>query len=224
MRHDIVRNPMGMVQFHMDRGDSVTAEAGSLVFLRGNIETETTMRKGGLLRALKTNVLGGESFFVNTFVAHEDGCELGLTGNHLGDLEAIPVDRELIVQAGAYVASVGSVTLDTKWQGFSKGVLGTKLFMLKTSGRGSLFVNALGGIVKIDLGGDRMILDNYQLVAMDSGLRYRVVRHGRLKTTILGGEALVLEITGSGPVYFQTKNMMDVARAIAPFLPRVRMQ
>ena len=223
MRHEIIKNPMGMVQFHLDKGESVTGEAGAMVYMKGNVETQTTVRRGGLFKAVKASVLGGETFFVNRFVAREDCCLLGLTGNRLGDLGVIPVTEELIVQSGAFVASTGSLELDTKWQGFSKGIFGTNLFMLKTSGSGNLFVNGLGGIVRIDLkGGERMILDNYQLVAMDAHLKYRITRHGNFKTTIFGGEALVLDISGTGTIHIQTKNMMELARALAPFMPKSR--
>ena len=92
----------------------MTAESGALVFMRGDIETKTGMRRGGFLNTLKTAALGGESFFVNRFVAHGDGCTLGLTGSMLGDIEIIRVDEEFIVQSGAYVASTEELTLDTK--------------------------------------------------------------------------------------------------------------
>ncbi len=113
---------MGLIQFSMNKGDKVTAEAAALVFIRGEIETITRMRKGGFLKSLKAAALGGESFFVNEFVAHEDNCTLGLTGNLLGDIEVIPVNEEYIVQSGAFVASTSDLTLDTKWQGFTKGI------------------------------------------------------------------------------------------------------
>lgn len=105
MEYEIVKNPMGLIQFSMNKGDKVTAEAAALVFIRGEIETITRMRKGGFLKSLKAAALGGESFFVNEFVAHEDNCTLGLTGNLLGDIEVIPVNEEYIVQSGAFVAS-----------------------------------------------------------------------------------------------------------------------
>jgi uncharacterized protein (AIM24 family) len=40
-------------------------------------------------------------------------------------------------------------------------------------------------------------------------IQTRVMKFGGLKTTILGGEGLVTEITGPGSVYFQTKNIED---------------
>ena len=223
MDYEILKNPMGLIQFTLNKGEKVTAEAAAMVFIRGNIQTETKMRKGGFLKSLKTAALGGESFFVNEFIANEDNCTLGLTGNTLGDIEVIHITEEFIVQSGAYVGSTGELTLDTKWQGFTKGVFGTNLFMLKTVGIGDMFVNAWGGIIKKELkNGEKMILDNYQLVAMTANASYRVTRHGGLKTTIFGGETLVIEITGPGTVYIQTKNIMEFVRAIIPFLPKNR--
>ena len=212
---------MGLIEFTLNRGEKVTAEAAAMVFMRGNIITETRMRKGGFLKSLKAAALGGESFFVNEFIAQEDGCTLGLTGNMLGDIEVIPVTDEFIVQSGAFVGSSGDLTLDTKWQGFTKGIFGSNLFMLKTVGSGDMFVNAWGGIIKKELqSGEKMILDNYQLVALSATADYRVTKHGSLKTTLFGGDALVIEIIGPGTVYLQTKNIMEFARALIPFLPK----
>lgn len=221
MEYEIVKNPVGLVEFTLNRGDAVTAEAGAMVFVQGPVRTETRMRKGGLLKSLKAAAFGGESFFVNEFVAEEDGCRLGLTGNMLGDITVIDVDREFIVQSGSFVCSTTDLTLDTKWQGFSKGIFGSNLFMLKTVGTGKMFVNAWGGIIAKKLEhGERMILDNYQLVALTTTADYRVAKHGSLKTSLFGGEALVLEIMGPGTVYIQTKNVMEFARALIPFLPK----
>ena len=223
LKYEIMKNPMGLIEFTLNCGEKVTAEAAAMVFMRGDIITETRMRKGGFLKSLKAAALGGESFFVNEFIAQEDDCTLGLTGNMLGDIEVIPVTDEFIVQSGAFVGSSGDLTLDTKWQGFTKGIFGSNLFMLKTVGTGDMFVNAWGGIIKKELAsGEKMILDNYQLVALSATADYRVTKHGSLKTTLFGGDALVIEIVGPGTVYLQTKNIMEFARALIPFLPQRR--
>ncbi len=221
MKYEVTKNPMGLIQFTMNRGEKVTAEAAAMVFIRGHIETETRMRKGGFLKSLKAAAFGGESFFVNEFTAQEDNCTLGLTGNMLGDIEPIRIDREFIIQSGAFVCSTGDLTLDTQWQGFTKGIFGSNLFMLRTVGTGDMFVNAWGGILKMELeAGERMIVDNYQLVALSATADYRVAKHGNLKTTLFGGEALVIEVVGPGTIYLQTKNIMEFVRALIPFMPR----
>ena len=221
MQYEILKNPMGLIEFTLNKGEKVTAEAAAMVYIRGDILTETKMRKGGFLKSLKAAALGGESFFVNEFIAQEDSCKLGLTGNMLGDIEVIKVDEEFIIQSGAFVGSTGDLTLDTKWQGFTKGIFGTNMFMLKTIGSGEIFVNAWGGILETKLqAGEKMIIDNYQLVALSSTASYRVTKHGNFKTTLFGGEALVMEIIGPGTVYIQTKNVMEFVRALLPFLPK----
>ncbi|MXY60958.1 MAG: TIGR00266 family protein [Cenarchaeum sp. SB0665_bin_23] len=221
MKYDIVHNPVSMVDFVLNWNESVTAEAGAMVYMRGDINTKTRTRKGGLFKTFKSKVLAGESFFVNEFTAKEDNCGLGITGAVLGDIQVIQADEEYIVQSGAYIASTGTITLDTKWQGFTRGIFGNNLFMLKTIGKGDVFVTGWGGIRKVVLKqGENMILDNYQLVAMSGTIEYKIKKHGSLKTAILGGEVLVIEIHGPGVIYYQTKNLMAFARVLSPIMPK----
>jgi len=213
---------MGLLRINLNKDEKITAEAGAMVFIQGDIETKTRMRKGGFLKSLKISLLGSESFFVNDFIAHDDNAVLGLTGAQLGDIEHIPVspDRGYIVQSSAFVASSSGITLDTKWQGFKKGIFGSNLFMLKANGEGDLFVNVYGAIISYDLkDGEKFTIDNYQLVALTDDAKYNVKKHGGYKTAIFGGEALVIEITGPGRVYYQTKNFRDWIKLIQKFLP-----
>jgi uncharacterized protein (TIGR00266 family) len=212
MEHQIVKNPMSMVEFRMNKGEKITAEAGAFVFLKGNIEIKTKMREGGFLKSLKLKALGAESFFVNDYVAQEDGCVLGLTGPPVGDIVQISLHGNgYIIQSGSFIASTPGIDLDTQWQGFTKGIFGSELFMLKAIGTGEIFVNAYGGIIQKQLvNGEKMVLDNYHLVALSLDANYKVMKLGGMKTTILGGEGLVTEITGPGLVYFQTKNLKEL--------------
>lgn len=212
MQFQILNNPMSILEVHMGKGESITAEAGALVFMKGNIEIKTRMR-GGFLKTVKVSLLGNESFFVNDYVANEDGCILGLTGPPVGDIIEIPIDGNngFIVQSGSYIASTPGVDIDTKWQGFTKGIFGSEIFMLKATGNGKVFCNAYGSIIRKELaGGEKMILDNYHLVALSQNSEYRVTKFGGLKNTILGGEGLVTEIVGPATIYFQTKNLKEL--------------
>ncbi|HSA98959.1 MAG TPA: TIGR00266 family protein [Candidatus Nitrosotenuis sp.] len=212
MQFQILNNPMSILEVHMGKGEIITAEAGALVFMKGNIEIKTRMR-GGFLKTVKVSLLGNESFFVNDYIAGEDGCVLGLTGPPVGDIIEIPIDEGngFIVQSGSYIASTSGVDIDTKWQGFTKGIFGSEIFMLKATGSGKVFCNAYGSIIKKQLtAGEKMILDNYHLVALSQDSEYTVTKFGGLKNTILGGEGLVTEITGPATIYFQTKNLKEL--------------
>lgn len=211
MQYKILKEPMAMLEIQLNNNEQVTAEAGSMVYLKGNVEIKTSTRSGGgLFNKLKVAALGSQSFFVNNYIAHEDNCFIGLTGPPIGDVVRMSIHSEcgLIVQSGAYIASSTGVILDTQWQGFKKGIFGNGLFMLKANGDGDLFVNAFGGIIQKDLqNNEKMILDNHHLVALSENSKYRIMEFGGLKTTVLGGEGLVTEITGPGSVFFQTKNI-----------------
>jgi uncharacterized protein (TIGR00266 family) len=211
MQYLILKEPMAILDIQMSSGEKITAESGAMVYMKGDIEIKTRTREGGFFKKVKVTALGGESFFVNDYVARGD-CSIGLTGPPLGDIMRLDVKpgNGFIVQSGAYVASTQGVLLDTQWQGFTKGLFGSEFFMLKATGQGDLFLNAYGGIIHKELAtGEKMTIDNYHLVALSDQATYRVTKVGGMKTTILGGEGLATEVTGPGSIYFQTKNIRE---------------
>lgn len=212
MEFQILKNPMSILEVNLNKDESITAEAGALVFMQGEIQIDTKMRSG-ILKTVKVSLLGNESFFVNKYTAKHDGCVLGLTGPPVGDIVEISINNDagFIIQSGAYIASTLGVEIDTKWQGFTKGIFGSELFMLKATGEGKVFCNAYGGIIQKNiLTGDTFVLDNYHLVALSIDSEYEVTKFGGLKNTILGGEGLVTKISGPATVYFQTKNLKEL--------------
>jgi uncharacterized protein (TIGR00266 family) len=211
MQYQILKEPMAILEIQMNSGEKITAESGAMVYMKGDIEIKTRTREGGLLKKIKVTALGGESFFINDYIAHGD-CSIGLTGTPLGDIVRLDVrpGSGFIVQSGSYVASTPGVLLDTQWQGFTKGLFGSEFFMLKATGQGDLFLNAYGGIIHKQLApGEKIMIDNYHLVALSDQATYSVTKVGGMKTTILGGEGLATEVTGPGSLYFQTKNIRE---------------
>jgi len=211
MQYQILKEPMALLDVQLSAGEKITAESGAMVYIKGDVEIKTRTREGGFLKKLKVTALGGESFFVNDYVARGN-ASIGLTGPPLGDIIRIEIQPSsgFIVQSGSYVASTSGVMLDTQWQGFTKGLFGSEFFMLKATGQGEIFLNAYGGIIERRIEKDeRLLLDNYHLVALSESAIYKVIKVGGMKTTILGGEGLATEIIGPTTVYFQTKNIRE---------------
>jgi uncharacterized protein (AIM24 family) len=67
----------------------------------------------GFFKKLKVTVLGGQSFFVNSYIAHEDNCFIGLTGPPIGDIVRMSINDEngLIVHSGTYIVSSTGICL-----------------------------------------------------------------------------------------------------------------
>ena len=151
-----------MLDIELARDEQVTAEAGSMVYMKGDIEIKTRTQKGGFFKKLSISALGQETFFVNDYIAHGDTCILGLTGPQLGDIWRMVANpgTGFMIQSGSYICSTPDIQLDTEWQGFKKGLFGTGLFMIKVSGVGDVFLNAYGGVVQKELlAGEKIIIE-----------------------------------------------------------------
>ena len=213
MRYEIKYKPSySMLVVNLEQGETITAEAGALTYMDPNIEVHTRKREKSLLGSLGLAIIGRQSFWVNDYTASEGAGELGLVSAPVGDIEMLEIkpDQGYVIQKAAYVASTQNVDLDVQWEGFTKGLFGQGLFMIRVSGSGNLFINTFGAIDKHTLKpGQSMIVDNFHLVAFSSTCNYKVTKFGGLKETLLGGEGLVTNITGPGDIYIQTKNLKE---------------
>jgi len=184
--------------------EEVIAETGAMVYMK-NVELRTEMR-GGLFGGLKRVFLGGESFFLNRFYSKGKGL-LGLAPPYSGDIIHIPLSGKIYAQSGAFLASNPEINIDTKWGGARTFFAGEGLFLLKPEGSGDVFLSSFGGIEKIELKNESLVVDTGHIVAFEDGLNFSVKRVGGLKTTILSGEGLVAEFKGSGNVWILTRSI-----------------
>lgn len=227
MKYEIRYKPSySMLVVTLETGETITAEAGAMTYMSPSVDVRTRMREKSFLGTLGLTFLGRQSFFVNDYSATSGSGEAGFVSAPVGDIEVLQVSstQGYIIQKASYVASTKDVNLDIQWQGFTKGLFGQGLFMIKVSGNGMLFINTFGAIDKHTLkAGEKMIVDNFHLVAFSDTCPYRVTKFGGLKETLLGGEGLVTEITGPGDVYIQTKNLKEFVDWLWTLLePRVQ--
>lgn len=201
-----------LLVIHLNPNESVLAEAGAMTYMSPNVEIRTRMRQRGILETFGLSILGRQSFFVNDYTARGGPGEVAFVSAPVGDIEHIKISpsRGYVIQKASYVASTQNVDLDIQWQGFTKGIFGQGLFMIKVTGYGDLFINTFGAIDRHILKpNQRLIVDNFHLVAFSDTCQYRVTKFGGLKETLLGGEGLVTEVTGPGEVLIQTKNLRE---------------
>jgi len=213
MKYEIKYKPSySMLVVSLEKGETITGEAGAMTYMDTTIEPHTRKREKSLLGSLGMSIIGRQSFWVNDYAAVAGPGEVGLVSAPVGDIETLEVkpNQGYIIQKSAYLASTQDVDLDIKWEGFTKGLFGQGLFMIKVTGNGMLFINTFGAVDKHTLrSGQTIIVDNFHLVAFSDACKYKVTKFGGLKETLLGGEGLVTQITGPGDVYIQTKNLKE---------------
>ncbi len=209
MRWEVVCKPSySLLKVYLESpGEELTAEPGAMAVMRGPVRIKT--HTGGIGRALMRAIAGGESVWLNTFIA-EGPSEVWIAPKFPGDISYFQLDgsNPLIIADTSYLASHGNVSISVAWRGF-KGLLagGGGLVWLKAEGVGGVWVSSYGGIERIDLApGERTIIDNFHFVAMTQSVRWKVRKFGGLKSAILGGEGLVMEVEGPGTVYVSTRS------------------
>ena len=220
MEHEILCKPdFAAIRIRLADGESVMAEPGAMVAMDGNVNIKTAA-KGGVLKGLKRAVMGGESFFMNTFTAEGAPGGVYLAPGVPGDLQHIELDGgPFYCQSGAYVASAPSIEVDSKWGGAKTFFGGEGIFMLQCMGMGDLWFSSFGAIHEVELEGS-YIVDTGAIVAFESSLDFKVKSVGGLKSLAFSGEGLVCEFTGRGRLYLQTRQPAGFIDWINPFRPK----
>jgi uncharacterized protein (TIGR00266 family) len=225
MQFDLKYRPAhSLAVVHLEAGETIRAEASAMIGMSANIRVQTSgpmdRARGGLLGGLRRAVLGGETFFTNTFTATGAPGEVMLAPSLTGDMVVHPLaGGDLFIQGSSYVAAPDSVRLDTRWQGFKGFLSGETMFFLHATGQGPVLVNAFGAIETIDLDGE-LIVDTGHLVAFTGGIDYEVATATRgLIASWLSGEGLVLRVFGRGRLYVQSRNPAEFGSAVGRLLP-----
>ena len=220
MRTEILYRPSySLAVIQLNDGESILTEAGAMVSMSPTIDIQTSAR-GGILKGLARSLLGGESFFMNTFRASRGAGELTLAAALPGDLIQMELQGEMLIQSGSYLASAPDIRIDTKWGGARSFFAGEGLFLLKASGQGPILISSYGAIHEKPLAaGERYVVDTGHIVAFDGTTSYQVRKVGGLKSTIFGGEGLVAEFAGPGRVFLQSRSPGAFLNWLIPQLP-----
>lgn len=195
------RPDFAFLTVQLPAGKTLKVEASAMATMDTSLVMKTKLR-GGLGRFLT-----GESLFVNEFTAENVPGEIGIAPAAPGDLAHVYLRGETIfLQNSAFVACDPAVTLETKWQGFTKGFFsGESFFLVRASGEGDLWFNTYGGLIELDIDGD-YVVDTGNIVAFTDGLEYEIGRIGGYKSLFFSGEGLVCRFRGKGRVWVQTRS------------------
>ena len=201
--------------------EEIQVEGGAMVGMSPDIQMETHAR-GGILKSLSRAVLGGESFFINTYKGKNSGDQILLAPALPGDIAVVELNNQtMLVQSGSYIASSDGIDVNTKWTG-AKTFFGKEgAIMLKISGTGTLIVSSYGAIHPMKLAaGEKYVVDTGHLVSFDESVDYHIKKVAGWKSTILSGEGLVAELTGPGNINIQSRSQSAFLAWLIPQIPK----
>ena len=222
MRTEVLYRPaFAMASVTLDPSEEIRVEAGSMVSMTHGITLDTKMQ-GGFLKSLARSVLGGESFFINTYRAPAQGGRLLLAPARPGDLFVLDLAGEtLMVQSGSFVASGMGIEVDTGWGGAKTFFASEGFILLRAAGTGTLILSSYGAIHDMSLqAGEQVTIDTGHLVAFTEGMSFNVRSVGGLRSTLFSGEGLVVDLAGPGRLLMQTRSQDAFISWLIPHLPQ----
>jgi uncharacterized protein (TIGR00266 family) len=212
----------------LEPGETFVSEAGAMYRASPNMEISIESRKKkdeGMWGAFKSGIkamFAGESFFLSSYTTNDgQSGEVGLAPTHQGEVRSVKVGPDVwICSGGSYLGSSGGITLDTQYQGLTKGMFSKEgLVFVQASGEGDLLVNGFGRISSVDVSGG-ITIDNGHLIAFTEGLEYTISKAGSgWISSMMSGEGLVMNFRGQGKVLVQSHDPSRLGGVLGPMLP-----
>jgi len=224
MKYEIIGEPYPAVVCHLQRGEQMKTEKGSMVWMDPVMNMETNTGGGGGIGKMFGRVLSGESMFQNVYTAQADGM-IAFGSSFPGQILPIQIQpgQDFIAQKMAFLASEMGVALDTFFsQKLSGGFFGGEGFIMqRLSGQGMVFLECDGSLVRYELApGQSMVVDTGNVLGFTGDVSLRVEKIKGVKNVMFGGEGLFNTVlTGPGTIYLQTMPLANIADVIAAHMP-----
>ncbi len=221
MRYEIVGGSFPVVVCHLNSGEQMITEKGSMVWMSPNMQMET---RGGGLGKMFSKAFSGESMFQNIYTANGDGM-VAFGSSFPGQIKPITIGpgHEMVLQKSAFLAAEAGVELSIHFnRKLGAGFFGGEGFIMqRLSGSGTAFVEIDGELVEYMLKpGQKLVVDTGNVAGYELGVQMDIQQVPGLKNKLLGGEGLFNTIlTGPGRVWLQTMPISSVASSIRPYIP-----
>lgn len=222
MRYEIQGDTLPVLICHLESGEAMITEGGSMSWMSPNMKMETV---GGGVGKVFGRMFSGEKMFQNRYTAQDGTGMIAFASSFPGSIRAFEIapGRGIIAQKSAFLASEVSVEYSIFFQKkLGAGLFGGEGFIMqKFSGNGILFAEFDGHVIEYDLQpGQKLVVDTGHLAAMSDSCTMEIVSVPGVKNMLLGGEGIFnTEVTGPGHVWLQTMPVSNVAGVLRPYLP-----
>ncbi len=228
----IIGDDIQLVEVELDPGETVIAEAGSMMYMDNEISYDTRMGDGskpnqGLFNKLLSagsRIITGESLFVTHFTNQGSGKrKVSFAAPYPGKI--VPMDLEhlggtLIVQKDGFLCAAKGTGISLHFnRRLGSGLVGGEGFILqRLEGDGRAFVHAGGTVVERQLNNEILKVDTGCIVGFTPGIDFNVQAAGNLRSMVFGGEGLFLAtLQGTGTVWLQSMPIRKLVQALSPY-------
>ncbi|MET0391471.1 MAG: TIGR00266 family protein [Polyangiales bacterium] len=213
-----------LLRVKLDPGQRFYAEPSAMATMDPTIQLKSGF-KGGLVGSLG-RAFSGESMIMNTFTAQRGSGEIMFAPGAAGDVIHHSLrGGNLMLQRGAYLAHGEGIDINAAWGGARGFFSGQGLILLRAQGTGDVFFSTYGAVLELDVASEGLIVDTGYIAAFEDTLSYQVSvlpglgLGGRAKAFFFGGEGLVVQFSGQGKVWVQTRTVNPFLSWVYPYRP-----
>ncbi|MBB3050294.1 uncharacterized protein (TIGR00266 family) [Prauserella isguenensis] len=203
-------------------GEPVQVEAGAMVATSYGVQVQASTQ-GGVMKGLGRAVFGGESMFISTYTAPQNGGWVDVAACLPGDLQLINLDGRMgwCITRGSWIASAHTVNLQTQWGGFKNLFGGEGGFLTYAAGQGPVLVSCYGALEVVNLQpGEMVTIDSGHVVAYAETVQSQLRKiSGGMVQSAKSGEGLVFDFAGPGQIMTQTRNPSALAAWVVQQVP-----
>ncbi len=212
-----------VARLYLQPGEPVKIQSGAMMAHSAGMMLDAKV-EGGFMAGLKRSFLSGESFFVSTMTAPQQGGWVDITSVLPGDIIEMPVqpDRPMFVTKGCWLGHSWGVQTDAKWGGAQNFFGGEGGFGLVATGQGSVVLAVYGALDVMDLEpGVQVTVDTGHVVAYDMSVQFRLrqAAQGGMWKSLTSGEGFVFDFMGPGRVYLQSRSTAGFEAYIRSIVP-----
>ena len=224
MEYQIIGTTLQAVIVELDPGETIYSESGGMAWMSANINMQTSGRGGGLGGMFK-RAISGESLFLVEYTSQGGKGIVAFASDFPGKIVPLQLGpgQQMITQKQAFLCAEKTVQLDVHFRKkLGAGFFGGEGFVMqKLTGPGVAFVCLDGEIMEYTLGADQVLkVDTGHVAMYEPTVSFDVEMMKGFRNILFGGEGLFLAtLRGPGRVWLQTMPTMNLAKAIAGYLP-----
>jgi len=221
----------------LNPGETIVAEAGSMIFMDDGISFETCLGDGsepnpGIMSKIfpaESKPLPYETLFLTYFTNYGRGSRrIAFSTSYVGSIHRIDLaafNHEIVVQRNAFICGPKGLKLQPYTS--SRTSIAPKFESMpleKISGEGEVYIAVGGLLIERELHSETIHAETSSIVGFQSGITLTIETGNRLKTMVLGNNGATLgTLSGSGKVWMQSLPLKKMIQTITTCIHQMHM-
>jgi uncharacterized protein (TIGR00266 family) len=225
LQANVAGTTMPILEVTLGPGEEIVSTHAELAWMTPGIQLSQSASGGGggggLMRGLK-RVMGGGGLFLTRYTGPGMITFAAKMPGHIMAVDLHQGQQYYVHRHGWLCGSSGIVPSVGLQQSFRGGLWGGDGFVLqKLEGQGRAWIELSGELTTYDLPPGQSLLVHPGHVGMFQGsVQFQITRMRGIANAVFGGDGFhLVALTGPGKVWLQSMPLVQLAHALAPYLP-----